>query len=33
MITELLFRNALEEFEPAEEAALLSSMVFEQAEY
>ena len=33
MITELLFRNALEEFEPAEVAALLSSMVFQQVEY
>ena len=30
IITELLFRNKLEGFEPAEVAALLSCMVFQQ---
>ena len=30
LLTELLFQNVFEEFEPAEIAALLSSLVFQQ---
>ena len=32
MVTELLFRNTLAEFEPAEVAALLSSLVLQQVD-